>query len=341
MTLRSPFTIRPGAYVGLAALAALAFGGAAHAGDAAIGLVEKKAIEVSFPAQARVEAVRAATVAAQVAGRVLAVNVDAGDRVKSGQLLLTLDARELAAGDVASQAQRAQAQASWERSKNLFRQKFISQAALDQAEAAYKAAQGGASATAATLSHARVTAPMSGVVAERLIEPGELAAPGRALLSIFDPSSLRVIATVPQARLEAVRKVRRARVELVESGRWIDVERVEVLPTVDAQSHTATVRLILAAGTADIVPGMSVRAHLSTGAAEKLVMPSAAVLRRGEVTAVYVMDDQGKPRLRQVRVGEAMNESLIEILAGVSPGERVSLDPVKTGIAHAGAATPR
>lgn len=300
------------------------------------GIVEDKLIDLSFPAQARVEAVREATITAQVSGRVLELKVDAGDTVKRGQLLLTIDARELAAGDATSRAQLAQAKATWERSQNLFRQKFISQSALDQAEAAFKAAQGGAGASSATLSHTQVTAPISGVVAERLIEPGEMAAPGRPLLALFDPAGLRVIATVPQSRLSDVRKAKRARIELIESGRSIIVERVEVLPTIDQQSHTATIRLILPAGTADLVPGMAVRAHLSLGAAKKLVMPLAAVLRRGEVTAVYVLDAQGKPRLRQIRLGETVGDGLVEVLAGLNAGEQVSLDPVKTGIGNKG-----
>ena len=302
------------------------------AADVPSGMVEDKLVDLSFPAQARVEAVREATIAAQVSGRVLELKVDAGDTVKRGQLLLTLDAREFAAGDAASQAQLSQAKAAWERSQNLFRQKFISQSALDQAEATFKAAQGGAGASSATLSHTRVTAPISGVVAERLIEPGEMAAPGRPLLTLFDPAGLRVIATVPQSRLNEVRKAKRARIELVESGRSISVDRVEVLPTIDQQSHTATVRLILPAGTADLAPGMAVRAHLSTGTAKKLVMPLTAVLRRGEVTAVYVLDAQGKARLRQIRLGETVGDGLVEVLAGVTAGEQVSLDPVKTGV---------
>lgn len=304
------------------------------AAEIASAMVEDKLVELSFPAQARVEALREATIAAQVSGRVIDLRVDAGDTVKRGQLLLTLDARELAAGDAASQAQLTQAKAAWERAQNLFRQKFISQSALDQAEAAFKAAQGGAGASSATLSHTRVTAPISGVVAERLIEPGEMAAPGRPLLTLFDPAGLRVIATVPQARLNDVRKARRARIELVESGRSINVDRIEVLPTIDQQSHTATVRLSLPAGTSDLLPGMAVRAHLSIGAAQKLVLPQAAVLRRGEVTAVYVLDAQGKARLRQIRLGETVGDGLVEVLAGVNAGERVSLDPVKTGVAN-------
>ena len=314
---------------GLLAVPVLAADGATAIATA---LVERRTVDATYAAQARIEAVREVTLTAQIAGRVTRVGADAGDSVRRGQMLVTLDAREAAGTAQANAASLAQAQAAAARARELFAQKFISRAALDQAEAAWKAAQGAASASDATLTHAQMASPISGLVAERHIEPGELASPGTPLLTIFDPAGLCVVASVPQYRLDAVRAARRARIELVESGRWLDVARVEVLPTIDPQSHTATVRLALPAGVTGIAPGMAVRAHLTTGTAEKLVVPQAAILRRGEVSAVYVMGEDGKARLRQVRLGETVAEGLIEVLAGVAAGERISLDPVKTGI---------
>lgn len=310
--------------------------GMANASDVATALVERRSVDATYAAQARIEAVREVTLTAQIAGRVTRIAADAGDAVRRGQPLVSLDAREAAGTAQANAATLAQAQAAAARARELFAQKFISRAALDQAEAAYKSAQGAAAASEATLTHAQMASPISGLVAERHIEPGELASPGTPLLTIFDPSGLRVVASVPQFRLEAVRGAKRARVELVESGRWLDAVKVEVLPTIDPQSHTATVRLTLPQGLSGVAPGMAVRAHLTTGAAEKLVVPQAAILRRGEVSAVYVMSDDGKPRLRQVRLGEAVVEGYVEVLAGLSGGERVSLDPVKSGIRKGG-----
>jgi hypothetical protein len=110
------------------------------------------------------------------------------------------------------------------------------------------------------------------------------------------------------------------------------VQRVEILPTVDARSHTATARLYLPENVEGVVPGSYVRAHFTIGQAKKLTVPPAAVLRRGEVTAVYVLDDKGVAKLRQVRLGEAVAGGELEVLAGISSGERVSLTPVKSGI---------
>lgn len=295
-------------------------------------VVQMRAVDVSFPLEATVEAVRQATVSAQLAGRVMSIRVDAGQRVKQGELLMQLDAREAAGTDASARASLAQASAAYERTKNLHAQKFVSQAALDQAAAAWKAAQGAATASGAGLSHGTVTAPIAGIVAQRHVEPGELAAPGRPLITVFDPKGLRVIASVPQYKLAELKKAGRARIEFPETGRWIDVARIEILPTVDARSHTATARLYLPENIEGVVPGSYARAHFTIGQAQKLTVPAAAVLRRGEVTAVYVLDEKGNARLRQVRLGEAVSGGELEVLAGIDSGERVSLNPVKAGI---------
>ncbi|MDP1609841.1 MAG: efflux RND transporter periplasmic adaptor subunit [Sulfuritalea sp.] len=295
-------------------------------------VVQLREVDLGFPVEATVEAVRQATVAAQIAGRVLEVRVDAGQRVRPGELLMRLDAREAAGSDASARATLEQARVAYERTRNLHAQKFVSQAALDQAAAAWQAAQGTAASSGAGLSHGSVTAPFAGVVAQRHVEPGEMAAPGRPLITVFDPKGLRVIASLPHYKLAELKKSARARVEFPETGKWVDAVRVEILPTVDARSHTATARLYLPDNIEGVVPGAYVRAHFSVGRAQKLAVPAAAVLRRGEVTAVYVLDEKGNARLRQVRLGEAVSGGELEVLAGINPGERISLTPLKTGI---------
>ncbi|HLA34574.1 MAG TPA: efflux RND transporter periplasmic adaptor subunit [Rhodocyclaceae bacterium] len=323
----------------LLVLCAMVCGGmsavAARADDA-VGktrLLQWREIDATFPVEATVEAVRQATLSAQVAGQVNELRVDAGRAVKAGELLMRIDAREAAANEAGAQAQLAQARAAWERTGSLYARKFVSQAALDQAEAAWKAAQAQAQGAGAATSHTLIKAPFAAWVAQRHIELGETVTPGRPLLTLFDPKGLRVVANVPQHRLAELKQSLRARIELPESGRWIEATRIELLPTVDARSHTATARAYLPPNIEGIAPGMFVRAHFSVGQTRKLTVPPAAIIRRGEVTAVYAIDEQNTPRLRQVRLGETAADGEIEILAGLSGGERVSLTPVQTGMA--------
>jgi len=295
-------------------------------------ILEVRSVQMTLPAEAVLEATRQATVATQVSGRIIEVKVEAGQRVKAGQLLMTVDAREANENAAAARAQQVQAEANFQRTQNLFKQKFVSQAALDKAEADLKSARAQAGAAGAGASHAAVISPIAGIVAVRHAELGELAAPGRELVTVFDPKGLRAIASIAQFKLKDAQQAKVARVEFPESRRWLDGVRIEILPTVDAQSHTATARVYLPdSGLEGLVPGMAARVHFVVGTAQKLTVPAAAILRRGEISAVYVMVD-GRPRLRQVRLGEPVADGESEVLSGLKAGETVSLDPVKTGI---------
>lgn len=293
-----------------------------------------------------VQAVRQTVLAAQVPGAVVALPVKAGDAVKAGQVLLRLDARaaEQQAGAAAAQvlAARAMQDAAtkeFERQKQLFQKNYISQAALERAEAQYKATQAEAAAQLAAAGAARtqsgfyvVKAPYDGLVSEVSVVLGDMAMPGRPLLTLYDPAALRVSAAVPQTAAARLGKSERLQVELpgvmagTASGR-ITPTHWQLLPAVDSATHTLELRLDLPAGTA-AAPGMFARTWLPGGSAEtpRLSVPASAVVRRAELTGVYVVGADGRPLLRQVRLGRADGEQ-VEVLSGLGAGERVALDP--------------
>ena len=105
-----------------------------------------------------------------------------------------------------------------------------------------------------------------------------------------------------------------------------------MLPTAEVATHSVKVRVDLPDNLVNVIPGMFVRAHFSLGSARKLSIPASAVLRRSEVSAVYVLDAQQRVSLRQVRLGEADTRGQVEVLAGLSPGETIAADPIKAGI---------
>lgn len=308
--------------------------------------VAYREVAQTYSADGAVEATRQSTVSAQISGRVKEILFDVGDRVKKGQVIVRIDEREAEQSVAGSQAQLLRAQAAmqqaksdYERARQLFEQKFISQAALDKAQADYKMALAAAAASEAgakesELAHGytAVVAPYSGVVGARLVEVGEMVTVGKPLMTGFDPAQMRVVVDVPQYRIADLGKQPQATVELPSLKREIAAKSVEVLPTADQRTHSTRVRAYLPANESDIYPGMFVRVHFTIGKANKLLIPSSSVLRRSEVVAVYVVDDQGKARLRQVRLGETTGND-IEVLAGLNPGEKVALDPVKAGMA--------
>ncbi|MDA0226356.1 MAG: efflux RND transporter periplasmic adaptor subunit [Proteobacteria bacterium] len=318
----------------------------AHAEALKTATVQLREVELTWSAEAVVEAVRQSTVSAQIAGRIVEVRFDVGDTVKKGEVIVRIDERQASQAVAASTAQVREAQAAmanaraqFERTKQLLAQKFISQAALDKAETDYKAAQArvtallaGVGQAATERSFATIVAPYGGVVAARHVEVGEMAVPGKPLMTGFDPSTLRVVATVPQAQIGAIQALGRARIEVPSLGRWVDAARVSVLPSADPRTHTTRVRLELPADVRGVIPGVYARAHFVVGKAPRLLAPRAAVFQRSELTAVYVLAEDGAPRLRQVRTGAAGDADAIEILSGLKPGERVALEPMKAGM---------
>lgn len=294
-------------------------------------VAQRHAVAVGFPAESLVEAVQQATVAAQLQGRVLDVRADAGQRVQKGDVLMRIDAREAAEAARAAEAQYANARVSYERTKSLVAQKFLSPATLDKAKADFDAAAANRAAAGASQSHATIVAPMAGIVARRYAEPGDMATPGKPLFTIYQPGSLRVVASIPQYRLKEMRAAKAAKVEFPELGKWVDATSVQLLPTADAATHVSQVRVNLP-DVPEATPGMFARVHFVTGQAEKLTVPAVAVLRRGEVAAVYVQAADGRLSLRQLRLGDPVGDGEIEVLAGLAAGDKVVTDPVKAGI---------
>lgn len=301
------------------------------AGELPVVSVAKRPVGQGFSAESVVEAVHQTTVGARVPGRVLDVLVDAGRSVRKGDTLMRLDAREAAEMARAAEAQYRVASTNYERQRQLKEQKFVSQAALDRARAEFDAAAAKWAAAGVSQSHALIVAPIDGIVARRHAEVGDMAMPGAPLFTIYQPGALRVTASVPQLHRAALGNIKAARVVFPELGRSVEATSMQVLPTLDPATHVAQVRVGLPA-LPELTPGMAARVHFVTGQAEKLSVPAAAVLRRGEVAAVYLLAADGRLTLRQLRLGEVLADGEIEVLAGLTAGDRVVTDPVRAAI---------
>lgn len=322
-------------------------------------VVGAAAVTGGFEIDGSLQALQQSTVAAQLGGNVLQLAVKAGDRVAAGQLLVRIDERDAQAGLARSEATVAQADAEFrnarlhaERTRELRAQGFVSQAAVDVAETQLRSAQAGIqqarsgrAQAALARGFAAVTAPFAAVVLATHVEAGELAAPGRPLLTLYAPGRMRAVVQLPASRSVPARAATGVEVQLPD-GRWVaPVARIE-LPGTDPVSQTVEWRLELpAAAGAGLQPGQNVRVRFAGAAAAaaaaapgRLTVPAGAVLRRGELTAVYAAID-ARFVLKAVRLGAATADG-VEVLAGLKAGERVALDPVRAGLAGAAPAAP-
>lgn len=311
-----------------------------------------------YVADASVQAVKLSVVSAQVSGRVLQLAVRAGDTVQAGQLMARIDDRELGAAEASSQAATFEAQANlaraeldFKRTQELARRNFVSTAALDQAENQVKALRARveslratAGAASATRSHAVLTAPYAGVVAATQLEVGDMAMPGKPVVTLFQPGKLRVVAYVPEMQINGVRAgLAKTPPEIEIGGQTVTGSETTILPAADPGTRTTEIRVSLpdqlpanVQANVQPMPGQFARIRFALATAhpvQRLSIPLVAVLRRGELTAVYVKTAEGRFQQRQVRLGEVLPEGRVEVLAGVKAGESVALEPVKAGIA--------
>ena len=146
-----------------------------------------------------------------------------------------------------------------------------------------------AGSASAAQSFTVIVAPYAGVVGATHAELGDMATPGRPLVTLFDPGELRAVAVVPQATLAKVKLDGSVRVDVPALGRTLTPLKATVIPLADAKSHTTRVRLDLPAAEG-LLPGQFVRVRFAIGTARMIAVPETALLRRGEVTAVYVLD---------------------------------------------------
>jgi RND family efflux transporter MFP subunit len=283
---------------------------------------------------------REAVLAAKVMGTVVDIRKKAGDPIRRGEILVVLDDRE-SAGNI-GQAEGALAQAkaaaslaesNLKRFEILFERGSASQLELDQARFAHESALGavrqaeGAVSTAGSYG-SNITAPFDGRVVDRLAEEGDLAAPGRPLMRVEDARRLRLHVTLSERELGAA--IAGAEVEVVVPsmpGKSWTGKIGEVVPAVDPATRSTTVKIDLPEDPA-LRSGLFARARFRTGERESLSVPRGAILRRGGMVGVYVVDG-ARASFRLVEVAEPAGD-FAEVLSGLSPGDRVVLDPPST-----------
>lgn len=292
-----------------------------------------------------VEAERQTTMSAQISGQVEAILFDVDDYVEKGEVVVRLNDKQPAARLKQAKAELKEATArlreaedEFERVKGVYAKKAVSEKAMDTAEAARDAAQAKLEAARAGLESAQeqleytlVRAPYSGIVTERHIELGETAQSGARLVSGLSLEHLRVRVDVPQKMINAVRQAEAVSIETI-NGDLIPVTNKTVFPYAKAGSHTFRVRLEFTGDSVQLFPGMFVKAAFEIDQKRALVVPGRAIVRRSEVTAVYVVSAEGRVSFRYIRKGRDLADGNTEVLAGLQQDEQVAVDPVAAGV---------
>ncbi len=261
-----------------------------------------------------------AVIEAKVSGRIEKVLVAPGQQVKAGDLLIQLDAREIQAKLDQAIAVREQAARDLERARKLFEQKITAQADFDTVQARERVAAGAVTETQTALSYTKILAPFDGVVTRKLADVGDLAAPGKPILEMEDPASLRFEADVPEALARDIKIGAKLPVRVSAVTTDLEGTVVEMAPIADASSHTFLVKLELPP-TEGVRSGQFGRVLVPTGKTDAVWVPVSALVVRGQMETVFVAVNQ-HAQLRLVRTGKRTS-SEVELLAGLGRGEKV------------------
>ncbi|EHJ02733.1 efflux RND transporter periplasmic adaptor subunit [Marinobacter manganoxydans] len=282
-----------------------------------------------------IEAVQQSTVSAQTSGTVQSLPYDVDDSVAAGALIVQLEdseqrarLRQAEAGLEEAEAALADATQRFERIEAVHERGLVSRQEFDQARnnlaaarARVERARAAVSEAQEQLSYTRVLAPYGGILTQRHVEVGEAVSPGQPLLSGLSLEQLRVVVDLPQKYAELARTQRKAQVTLAD-GRVLETGEMTFYPYADPQTHTFRLRMRLSEPNGSLFPGMLVKVSVPVASREALWVPASSLVQRSELRAVFVLDEQNQPRLRQVRTG-LRDGGRLEILAGLSEGERV------------------
>lgn len=302
--------------------------------------VEKLRSADSVTAVGSVQPKKRTEVASQLLATVLDVKVRPGDRVKAEQPLVTLDDRELAAQQRETGAALASANADlairtadYERAKKSRAAGAISEDEYGKAEGAFRVADAqvlrareAISRLAVQLTYTKIVASSSGLVADRFVDPGDLASPGKPLLSIYDPDNLELHANIPESLAPAVPVGVELPVRIDAAGLTAKGSIREVVPQAQQASRSVLIKITLppAPSVKPLLPGMFGRVEIPIGTVERSWIPAAAVSQVGQLDLVEVASPDGTLVRRFVRIGHELNGK-VEVLSGLSVGERVAL----------------
>lgn len=320
-------------------LSALLLASVAHADELESTTVSVSVVPRNYVLDGVVEATQQGTIAAQTNGQVVAVHVDVDDVVKQGDVIVELKSTEQRSGVdsaraalAAAKARLKKAQASFDRTREVFAKQAVSRAHMDEVTAELKSARAAVTSAKAAIGRAseqlqytQVTAPYAGIVTARHIEVGEIAQPGTPLLTGLSLARLRVDVDLPQSIAPAIRK--RASAEVRVDGAAVKATHITVFPIADARSGTFTTRVELPENTPGLYPGMHVKVAFETAIRNVITIPNTAIAQRSEVVGVYLLDEDDRPRFQQVRLGRPVGSDATIVLSGLNKQDRIALDP--------------
>ncbi len=300
--------------------------------------VQVKKVGIPFTTAGSVRSVVRSVLTSKVVGNVKEVRVREGDRVEKGEVLLTIESRDIRAKIRQAEGALQSANAVLKNTESNYRRlsalysrgsatRFEFDGAvlqLENAKGMVKQAEGGLREARTMEQYSRILAPMDGVVSRKMIDVGEQAAPGRPLLTIEKTSRLQFDTFVPESILPSLAVGQQVSMTIdALDGKTFSGRIAEMEPSADPVSHSARVKIDME-DRGKLIPGMYGKARFITGERSTIRIPEKAVVKRGQITAVFIIDPERILHLRLIRTGESRS-GWTEVLSGLRDGDRIAL----------------
>ena len=301
-----------------------------------------------------VRAEQSSQLASQMTGNIVEMRVHEGDHVKAGQVLAIVDdaqprsrveqatsavtaaEKEVSAAD----SDLALAHSTLKRYQQLYEKKSVSPQEFDEIKARYQSAEArrdmalagqaqansGLTQTRTSLGYARIRAPFAGVITEKKADAGTLASPGIPIFTLEDTRSYRLEATIDESDMRIARVGQVVPVTIDALGNTdLSGKIVQIVPAADSASRSFLVKIELPADSR-LRSGLFGRARFPRGERSSLLIPRSAIVQRGQLQGVYVMDTNQIAGLRYITLGRTAGDQ-VEVLSGLQPGEKLIAVP--------------
>lgn len=314
-------------------------------------------VEKYYETSGTVIAKSVSIISSRIMGTITSLKVKEGDRVRAGQLLLTVDDRDIrervkAAREGYEEAKKGLEAAkensdlvdiTYRRYKNLYDEKALTGQELDQirtrkkvadidlekAKAGVRRAEAGLREAEINEGFGQVTAPTAGIVTDKKTDAGSMAVPGSPLMSIEDNSSYRIEIKGNESLSGRISKGMKADVFVGALDGHFRGKVTEVVPSVDPASRSFVVKISLSGR--GLRNGFYGRVSIPTGKKKALLVPSGAVVQRGELTGLYTVGSDNVVKYTLVRVGKTYGGK-VEVLSGIEAGDRVIVEGVDKAV---------
>ena len=297
--------------------------------------VQREDIVVTEPVPAGIGARQATTISSRTLARITNITVRSGDTVVKGQLLLELERSDLesrlqqASEQVRSVSARlTEARQNLNRAEQLYEQSLVAAAVLDEARANHEALSADLATSRQAVKEAEVAisfteirSPIDGRVVERFAEPGDTASPGDKLLSLYNPLSMRIEASVRETLALPLELGQELEVEIPSIGSLLTARIEELVPAADRGSRSFMVKAQVDY-TGQLLPGMYARMLVPAGTESLLLVPSDRVVSYGQLNIVWVILD-GRTDRRFIRIGREVRPGMLEVISGLEENELI------------------